>query len=142
MTLKHEISQDIYWVGALEWSKGHFHGHELSIRHGTSYNSYLINDEKKVLVDLVRFTHAEDLMRHIDEIVPVEELDYLIINHAEPDHASSLPILLQRTLTKKPNLKIYVSRGGKISVGRHHPNVKNIEVVKNRRYSFYRKTNS
>ncbi|GAB4279367.1 MAG: flavodoxin domain-containing protein [Candidatus Rifleibacteriota bacterium] len=125
--MKHQICNDIYWVGALEWSKAHFHGHELSIRHGTSYNSYFIDDEKKVLIDLVRVSMHEDLFRHIEEHVKVEELDILIINHAEPDHASSLPLLLERN----PKLEIYVSRGGKISVSRHNPGLENeLKVVK------------
>ncbi len=124
--MKQQINKDIYWVGALEWSKEHFHGHELSIRHGTSYNAYFIDDEKKVLIDLVRASQYEDLVRHIEEHCPIEKLDILIINHAEPDHASSLPMLL----AKNPNLEIYVSRGGKISVNRHTPGVKEVNVVK------------
>jgi len=125
--LKQKIINDIYWVGALEWSKENFHGHELSIRHGTSYNAYFINDEKKVLIDLVRTSEADDLFRHIEEFVKIEDLDILIINHAEPDHASSLPRLLERN----PKLEIYVSRGGKISVSRHHPTAaNNLKVVK------------
>lgn len=125
--MKHKIADNIYWVGALEWSKEHFHGHELSIRHGTSYNSYFIDDEKKVLIDMVRANHCDDLFREIEEHIKVEDLDILIINHAEPDHASSLPRLLERN----PDLEIYVSRGGKISVSRHTPQaVEKLKVVK------------
>ncbi len=127
LILKQTICNDVYWVGALEWSKDHFHGHELSIRHGTSYNSYFINDEKKVLIDVVRDSHLSDLADHISQFCKVEELDILIINHAEPDHASGLPRLLQMN----PNIEIYVSRGGKISVTRHFPGAeKNLKVVK------------
>ncbi len=125
--MKHPVSENIYWVGALEWSIEHFHGHELSIRHGTSYNSYLIDDEKKILIDLVKYTHFDTFVKNIEEICPVSELDYLIINHAEPDHASSLPLLM----AKNPNLKIISSKGGKISISRHHPDyVENLETVK------------
>ncbi len=124
--MKHQISNDIYWVGALEWSKENFHGHELSIRHGTSYNSYFINDEKKVLIDLVRTSEFEHMVRNIEQFIKVEKLDILVINHAEPDHGSSLPLLLARN----PKLEIYVSRGGKISVSRHHPGVDNLKVMK------------
>jgi flavorubredoxin len=124
--LKYQITKDVYWVGALEWTKEFFHGHELSIRHGTSYNSYFIDDEKKVLIDMVRANQCDDLFRHIEEHVKIEELDILIINHAEPDHASSLPKLLKRN----PKLEIYVSRGGKISVGRHTPDAPELKVVK------------
>lgn len=124
--MKRQICKDIYWVGALEWSKEHFHGHELSIRHGTSYNAYFIDDEKKVLIDLVRSSQCDDLFRHIEEHVKIEELDILIINHAEPDHASSLPKILERN----PKLEIYVSRGGKVSVERHTPGIKELKVVK------------
>lgn len=125
--MKQQICKDIYWVGALEWSKEHFHGHELSIRHGTSYNAYFINDQKKVLIDLVRISQYDDLVRHIEEFCKVEELDILVINHAEPDHSSSLPKLLARN----PKLEVYVSRGGKISVTRHYPETEaNLKVVK------------
>lgn len=125
--MKQQICKDIYWVGALEWSKEHFHGHELSIRHGTSYNAYFIDDEKKVLIDLVRFSQCDDLFNHIEQFCKVEELDILVINHAEPDHSSSLPKILERN----PNLEVYVSRGGKISVSRHYPGTEaNLKVVK------------
>jgi flavorubredoxin len=124
--LKYQIANDIYWVGALEWTKEHFHGHELSIRHGTSYNSYFIDDEKKVLIDLVRFSHRDELIRRIEEHTKVENLDILIINHAEPDHASSLPAVLDLN----PNLQIYASRGGRISITRHNQNAPEINVVK------------
>lgn len=125
--MKQLICKDIYWVGALEWSKEHFHGHELSIRHGTSYNAYFIDDQKKVLIDLVRISQYDDLVRHIEEFCKIEELDILIINHAEPDHSSSLPRLLERN----PGIEIYTSRGGKISVSRHYPEVENnLKVVK------------
>lgn len=124
--MKYQIANDIYWVGALEWTKEHFHGHELSIRHGTSYNSYFIDDEKKVLIDLVRFSHRDELIRRIEEHTKVENLDILIINHAEPDHASSLPAVLDLN----PNLQIYASRGGRISITRHNQNAPEINVVK------------
>lgn len=124
--MKSLIAKNIYWVGALEWSKKFFHGYEISMRQGTSYNSYLIDDEKKVLVDLVRINHADDLLKNIDEILPVEKLDYLIVNHAEHDHASAMNALLARN----PDIKIYCSRAGKISISRQFPKAKNIEIVK------------
>jgi len=124
--VKQQIGNGVYWVGALEWSKGHFHGHELSIRHGTSYNSYFIDDEKKVLIDIVRESQCDDLFAHIEQFCKVEELDILVINHAEPDHSSSLP----RLLAVNPKLEVYVSRGGKISVTRHYPETENnLKVV-------------
>ena len=120
------IAKNIYWVGALEWSKKYFHGYEVTMRHGTSYNSYLIDDEKKVLIDLVRVNHADEFLEKIDKIIPVEKLDYLIVNHAEHDHASAMHALLKRN----PDIKIYCSRAGKTSILRQFPEAKNIEIVK------------
>jgi anaerobic nitric oxide reductase flavorubredoxin len=120
------IKPGVQWVGALEWTLKHFHGHELSIPRGTSYNSYLIQDEKTVLIDLVRDSHGSDWLKHLETIVPISSIDILIVDHAEPDHASVLPRFLERN----PNIEIICSRGGKVSISRHFPEIKNLRVVK------------
>lgn len=125
--MKKQVCEGIYWVGANEWSKSHFHGHELSIKHGTTYNSFFIDDEKKVVIDSVRDSKCDEWFKNIEEFCKIEELDILIVDHAEPDHSTAIPRLLERN----PNIQIYVSNGGKISVSRFFPMaVNNLKVVK------------
>lgn len=70
---------------------------------GTSYNAYLVRgDDKTALVDTVKDGFGESYFASIEEIMPISEIDYLIINHTEPDHAGTISLLLQ----KNPGLKV------------------------------------
>jgi len=120
------IRPDIHWVGAIEWGLEHFHGHELSIRKGSSYNAYLIRDEKTVLIDSVKYTHANAFIADVEKIVPIDKIDYIIVNHAEPDHGSALPMLL----AKNPKVTVICSKGGETSIKRFYPGNWNLKVVK------------
>eukprot|EP00792_Barthelona_sp_PAP020_P004957 TRINITY_DN2429_c0_g1_i1.p1 TRINITY_DN2429_c0_g1~~TRINITY_DN2429_c0_g1_i1.p1 ORF type:complete len:1864 (+),score=567.63 TRINITY_DN2429_c0_g1_i1:49-5592(+) len=82
------IEEDIVAVGAVDACVRDFHGYET--RYGTSYNSYLIMDESPVLIDTVKYTHANVLIKNIQKILPLTELKYVIINHAEIDHCSGI----------------------------------------------------
>lgn len=121
-----ELRPGIHWVGSIEWMLKHFHSHELSIYRGTTYNSYLIVDEKIALIDTVKNTHIEEFLRTIERVVPVEKIDYLVVNHAEPDHSGAIPALLARN----PRLKVVCSKGGQTSMTRHFPAVRDLQVVK------------
>lgn len=90
-----EISKDIYWVGAIDWNLRNFHGHTYETKMGTTYNAYLILDEKVTLVDTVFGPYAEEMIEKIRGIVPVEKIDYIIANHVETDHSGALPELLK-----------------------------------------------
>ena len=90
-----EIAKNIYWVGVTDWGIRRFHGFELSVHRGSTYNSYLIMDEKIAIVDAVWAPHADEFMAKIKAIVDPAKIDYVIVNHAEPDHSSSLPILMK-----------------------------------------------
>ncbi len=120
------IAKDIHWVGIIEWDLKFFHGHELSIKRGTSYNSYLIKDEKTALIDSVRSTRTGEFIRNLEEVVPVEKIDYFVVNHAEPDHSGALPELLKRN----PQAVVIVSKGGETSFKRHYPGSWNVQVVR------------
>ncbi len=120
------IRPDIHWVGAIEWALEHFHGHELSVRKGSSYNAYLIRDEKIVLIDSVKYTHADTFVAEVEKIVPIHKIDYIIVNHAEPDHGSALPMLL----AKNPNATVICSKGGETSIKRFYPGNWNLKTVK------------
>jgi flavorubredoxin len=83
-----EIKEKVYWVGAVDWNIRDFHGY--STYKGTTYNAYLIVDEKITLVDTVKNPFKEDLINHISQIVDPGKIDYLIVNHVEMDHAGSV----------------------------------------------------
>ncbi len=83
-----KIKEGIYWVGAIDWDIRDFHGY---ITHrGTTYNAYLIKDEKIALVDFVKEPFFDEMLDRIEEIVDPTKIDYLISNHAEPDHSGAL----------------------------------------------------
>ena len=88
-----ELVPGIHWVGAVDWRIKQFHGHELSIHRGTTYNSYLIVDEKVAVVDTVMAPYAGDFLENIRSLVDPARIDYIVINHSEPDHAGALPAL-------------------------------------------------
>jgi flavorubredoxin len=121
-----QIRPGIYWVGASEWSLKHFHGHELSIKHGTTYNSYLIVDEKVALIDFVKNTHKEELVQNVERIIPLDKIDYAIVNHSEPDHSGALPLIRARN----PNVVVVCNKNGQNSLKRHYPLAWNFQLMK------------
>jgi flavorubredoxin len=87
-----KLKEGVYWVGAIDWNLRNFHGY---ITHrGSTYNSYLIVDEKIALVDAVKDKFFPEMIERIKEIVDPSEIDYLISNHTEPDHSGSITKLL------------------------------------------------
>lgn len=89
-----EIKKDIFWVGSVDWNLRDFHGYSLA-RHGTTYNAYLVKDEKIALFDLVPANCLDDLLTCLQEAVDPAQIDYLIVNHVEPDHSGALPRLME-----------------------------------------------
>jgi len=87
---KVEVTKDVYWVGAVDWDVRSFHGFTYSTHRGTSYNAYLIADEKIALVDTVHEAFADELLARVREIVAPERIDYIVVNHVEIDHSGSL----------------------------------------------------
>jgi len=102
------LTNDIYWVGVVDWALKHFHGHELSTHRGSSYNAYLILDEKKVLVDAVWTPFEQEFMAQVRELIDPAELDYVVANHSEVDHAGALPALMREAT----NAQVLVSEKG------------------------------
>jgi anaerobic nitric oxide reductase flavorubredoxin len=90
-----EIKKGIYWVGAVDWNVKSFHGHTYTTQRGTTYNSYLIVDEKIALVDTVYGPFADEMIEKIKDIVPIEKIDYVIANHVETDHSGAMPSLMK-----------------------------------------------
>lgn len=92
-----KIAEDIYWVGALDWEERDFHNFQTP--RGLTYNSYLILDEKKVIIDAVKHKFVSEQIERISKLVDPKEIDYVVVNHIEPDHASGLADLIR--LAKK-----------------------------------------
>jgi flavorubredoxin len=89
-----EIKKDIYWVGAIDWDRRLF-DELIPLPEGTSYNSYLIKGkEKTALIDTVDPTKEDVLLDNLDDL-GIEQLDYLVVNHAEQDHSGAIPTILE-----------------------------------------------
>jgi len=90
-----EIKKDIYWVGAVDWNVRNFHGHTYNTKRGTTYNAYLIVDDKITLVDTVLSSFSAELIERIKEVIPIGKIDYIIANHVETDHSGALPEIMK-----------------------------------------------
>ncbi len=121
-----EICNGVYSVGVVDWSLRTFHGHTYSTKRGTTYNAYLIVDEKIALVDMVSGSFTGELMENIKQIVPLEKIDYIIANHVEPDHSGALPEILKLA----PRAKIFGTEKCKEGLYRHYYGDWDFQAVK------------
>ncbi|MDD5531626.1 MAG: MBL fold metallo-hydrolase, partial [Syntrophales bacterium] len=121
-----EIAKGVYWVGVVDWGLRHFHGHELSTHRGSTYNAYLIIDEKIVLVDTVWNPFQDQLLRNISAVIDPSKIDLVVANHSESDHSGSLPAVMRRI----PNATVVVSKRGEESVEGHYHQAWNFKSVK------------
>ena len=108
------LKEGVNWVGVVDWNLRDFHG--FITRRGSTYNAYLISDEKIALVDTVKSNFSNELIEHISELTSLEKIDYIIVNHVEMDHSSSLPVIAK--LAK--NAKILASQRGKDALIEHY----------------------
>jgi flavorubredoxin len=90
-----QVAENTYWVGAVDWNKRYFHGFTYSTHRGTTYNAYLIVDDKVALVDSVYRPFMGEMMDRIREIVDPSEIDYVVANHVESDHSSGIAEVLR-----------------------------------------------
>jgi len=90
-----KIMEGIYWVGAVDWQVRYFHGHTYTTVRGSTYNAYLIMDEKICLVDAVYAPFSEELIANIKQVVDPGKIDYLVANHVETDHSGAIPEVLK-----------------------------------------------
>lgn len=121
-----EIAKDIFQVGAVDWNIRDFHGY--STERGSTYNAYLIMDEKITLIDTVKKGFEEELMANISDVVDPKKIDYMISNHTEMDHSGSLPRVMHRIGEDKP---LYCSQMGFKDLSLHFPRKWNYRPVKN-----------
>lgn len=123
---KVEIKKDIYWVGAVDWNVRNFHGHTYTTKRGTTYNAYLILDDKTTLIDTVYGPFAAEMIEKISEIIPPEKIDYIIANHVEIDHSGALPEILKLC----PKAKVFGTARCKEGLYRHYYSNWDFQVVK------------
>ena len=98
-----EIKPGIYWVGSMDYSMRSFHGY--STECGSTYNAYLIIDEKVTLIDTVKAPFCLEMLGRIRNIIDPAKIDYIVSNHVEPDHSGGIPFMLQQC----PGAKIVTS---------------------------------
>jgi flavorubredoxin len=121
-----EIAKGVFSVGVIDWNIRDFHGY--STKHGSTYNAYLIVDEKVTLVDTVKKEFADELITNISQIVDPKKIDYVISNHTEMDHSGGLPRVMHKVGEDKP---LYCSKMGHKNLSRHFPHKWNYQSVEN-----------
>lgn len=121
-----KMTDKVTWVGKIDWELRRFHGDEYSTDRGSSYNSYLVRDEKTVLIDTVWEPFAEEFVAKLKEEIDLNDIDYIIAQHSEIDHSGALPLLMKEI----PNTPIYCTANGrKIIEGTfHQPDWNFVEV--------------
>ncbi len=90
-----EICKNVFWVGAVDWNIRHFHGFTYSTHRGTTYNAYLVVDEKTALIDTVYRPFAGEMLDKIREVVDPATIDYVVANHVESDHSGAIADVLK-----------------------------------------------
>ncbi len=120
-----EIAKGIYDVGVNDWNIEDFHGYSTPL--GTSYNAFLILDEKVALIDTVKKKFSDQLMDNISRIIDPRRIDIMISNHAEMDHSGSLARIMHRIGEDKP---LYCSKMGAKNLAKHFPQKWNYHAVK------------
>lgn len=112
-----KISERVTWVGKIDWELVFFHGHELSTFRGSSYNSYLIRDQKTVLVDTAWKPYDEEFVANLKKEIDLRQIDAIVMNHNEIDHSGALPALLREI----PGTPVYCTKKGEaILRGMYH----------------------
>ncbi len=121
-----KVKNNVYWVGKIDWELRRFHGNEYSTHHGSSYNSYLIREEKNVLIDTVWMPFAKEFIENLAKEIELNKIDYIITNHAEIDHSGALPELMKYI----PDTPIYCTSNGTKSIKGHYHEDWNFKPVK------------
>jgi flavorubredoxin len=124
--MKKKIKNNIYWVGKTDWELRNFHGYEYSTHRGSSYNSYLIKEDKIALIDTVWKPFSKEFVENLASEIDLNKIDYIIANHAEIDHSGALPELMERI----PDKPIYCTENGIKSLKGHYHKDWNFKPIK------------
>ncbi|MCK4803617.1 MAG: anaerobic nitric oxide reductase flavorubredoxin [Spirochaetes bacterium] len=120
------IKNNVSWVGKIDWELRKFHGNEYSTHRGSTYNSYLVEEEKIALIDTVWAPFSEEFVEKLSSDIDLKKIDYVIANHAEVDHSGSLPELMRHI----PDTPIYCTSNGVKSLKGHFHQDWNFNIVK------------
>src|SRR5574340_1839899 len=89
--MKRPIKNNVSWIGKIDWELRKFHGDEYSTHRGSTYNSYLIEEETVAVIDTVWAPYAREYVDNLEKAIDLKKIDYVIANHAESDHRWALP---------------------------------------------------
>ena len=118
------LKEGINWVGAIDWNLTNFHGY--ITQRGSSYNAYLIKDEKTVLIDTVKANLFDEFWTRVKEVVDPSKIDIVVSNHVEMDHSGALPLVMEQI----PKAKVVTSPNGEKGLKRHFKKDWDFQVVK------------
>ena len=124
--MKIQVKNNVTWVGKRDWELRKFHGDEYSTHRGSSYNTYLVREEKTALIDTVWAPFAKEYVANLSREIDLKSIDYVIANHAEIDHSGALPELMSRI----PDMPIYCTANGVKSLKGHYHKDWNFKPVK------------
>ncbi|MBN2379673.1 flavodoxin domain-containing protein [candidate division WOR-3 bacterium] len=119
-----KISENVYWVGAVDWGIRDFHGY--ATRRGTTYNAYLVTAEKPALIDTVKAPFFAEMMSRIRSVIEPDKIEIIVSNHSEMDHSGSL---IQTIDALKPE-KVFASVMGVKALAEHFHHSRDIQAVK------------
>ena len=108
-----EIKKDIYWVGVKDWNLREFHGY--ATPRGSTYNSYLIMDEKITLIDGVKNYMSSEMVARVKSVTDFSKISYLVVNHVEMDHSGNIPEIMKLA----PQAVIITDNAGKMALEAH-----------------------
>jgi len=120
------VKNNVAWVGKIDWELRKFHGNEYSTHRGSTYNSYLIKEEKVALIDTVWVPFSKEFCENLTNEIDLSKIDYVIANHAESDHSGALPELMRHI----PETPIYCTKNGVKSLKGHYHKDWNFKIVK------------
>ncbi len=119
-----KLKENIWWVGGIDWDLRDFHGYVT--QRGSSYNAYLIIDEKITLIDNVKYYLYDEMIERISHIIDPQKIDIIVQNHVEMDHSGGMQYLMERI----PNVKIYTNAMGIKGLKAHYKKDWNFQEVK------------
>lgn len=121
-----KLMKDIYFVGYVDWEVRNFHGY--STHRGSSYNAYIVKSgEDYILIDTVKRPYFEYYLKKIKSVCDTMKIKFLIVNHVEPDHSGSFPLILDYL----PNAQIIASKKGVDILEEHYHEELEPEIFEN-----------
>jgi len=124
--MKITVKENVSWVGKIDWELRKFHGEEYSTHRGSTYNSYLVRDEKTALIDTVWKPFAAEFVENLKNEIDLKKIDFIIANHAESDHSGALPELMKLI----PGAPVYCTANAVKSLKGHYHQDWNFHTVK------------